>query len=330
MATTLEADLYVGTGSRAASERLPESLPTALAELADVAGVSVSTDRDLTLADGPLWLKAVNTTGQRYRELNVLDGSATPWQALAQGAVLVSEPLLTRLGVGVGGTLRLPSDVGEMSVTVAGVFRDYGSDRGLVLMDQKLYQAHFDDSGFTGIGLHARAGANLSELEQQVRARIAGNDSAQVRSTAWIREASMAIFDQTFLITRVMQWLATLIAAVGVVSALMALALERRREFAILRAQGVSQRELFRSLQIHNALLGLAAGLLAMPLGVLMARVLVDVVNRRAFGWSMTFQLAPEILLSTLCIALVAALLAGLYPGWSMVRNDPARSLALS
>ena len=96
--------------------------------------------------------------------------------------------------------------------------------------------------------------------------------TAQLRSNRWIREASFEIFERTFLITRVMQWLATLVASVGVVSALMALALEHGREFAVLRAQGMTRGELFAVLQLQNVMLGLTAGLLACPLGAAMAR----------------------------------------------------------
>jgi putative ABC transport system permease protein len=327
LGTTLEADLYVGIAGRASAQRLPSELRAAVEALPGVRGVSVSTDRELTLADGPLWLKAVNTHGPRYRELALRDGTAAPWRALSRGEVLVSEPLVRRLDLSVGQALTLPADGGPVDVVVAGVFRDYGSDRGMVLMSQQSYRRWYADRGLTGIGVHVSDPTALDAIQRQVKLLLRGHDGVDVRSTRWIREASMTIFDRTFLITRVMQILATLVACVGMVSALMALALERRREFAMLRAQGATRGELMWSLQIHNALLGLAAGVLAVPLGVVMARVLVDVVNRRAFGWSMDFQLDPGVLLLTLLLAVAAAVAAGFYPGWSMCRREPAVAL---
>ncbi len=77
----------------------------------------------------------------------------------------------------------------------------------------------------------------------------------------------------------------------------------------------------------ETGLIGLLAGLLALPLGIAQALMLILVINRRSFGWSMGIQLDPSILFQALLLALTAAVLAGLYPAWRMAQTQPAQAL---
>jgi putative ABC transport system permease protein len=137
----------------------------------------------------------------------------------------------------------------------------------------------------------------------------------------------MRIFDRTFTITEVLRWLAGLVAFFGILSALLALELERTREIGVLRAIGFVPAQI-RTLVIGQpSLLGLVAGLIAMPLGVVLAGLLVYVVNERAFGWSMDFAVTPAALTAGVLMALVAAVAAGIVPAWRLARMPLAAAL---
>lgn len=196
----------------------------------------------------------------------------------------------------------------------------------MILMGLPQYRRLFADDGINALGLELDSGADVDTVSDAVRA-LAGGFPLQVRSQSWIRQASLEIFDRTFAITRVLQWLAVLVAGVGVLSALMALALERGREIAILRAQGMTGAEVLGVLQLQTGCMGLVAGLLSLPLGLLLALILVHVINRRAFGWGMSFHVPLEVLAQSLLLAVVAALLAGLYPAWRLMRTPTAVAL---
>ena len=158
--------------------------------------------------------------------------------------------------------------------------------------------------------------------------RLRGVGAAlRIQSNREIREHSMAVFDRTFTITRVLRLLAIGVAFAGVLSALMALQLERSREQAVLRAIGVTPGQLSVLIGWQTGLMGLYAGLCALPLGWLMSAVLIEVINRRAFGWSIITQLPPAAMFEALLLALGAALLAGLYPAWRIGRVTPALAL---
>jgi putative ABC transport system permease protein len=148
-----------------------------------------------------------------------------------------------------------------------------------------------------------------------------------VRSTARLEELSLAVFDRTFQVTEVLRVLAGIVAFLGILSALLAIELERARELSVLRTLGFTPGGLGATLLTQTGLLGLAAGLAAMPIGTGLALLLVHVINRRSFGWSMEFVLTPQALASGVALAVAAALLAGIYPAWRASRIELGAAL---
>jgi len=114
------------------------------------------------------------------------------------------------------------------------------------------------------------------------------------------------------------------VAVVGILSALMAMQVERARELAVLRAMGLTPAELWGVVCGETGLVGLTAGLLSLPLGILQAAVLIFAVNRRSFGWTMEFSLSPTIFWQAIVLAVGAAIVAGIVPALITARIPPA------
>jgi putative ABC transport system permease protein len=66
---------------------------------------------------------------------------------------------------------------------------------------------------------------------------------------------------------------------------------------------------------------------LAIPVGCIITALLIFVINRRSFGWTMEMQFSSAIILQGMILGLLAALLAGIYPAWRMSRTQPAIAL---
>ncbi|UCE90503.1 MAG: FtsX-like permease family protein [Pseudomonadota bacterium] len=245
----------------------------------------------------------------------------------AGDGVLISEPYAYRHRLAVGDAVVLRTDIGDRRFPVAGIYQDYGSDHGVVTMSRATYNKHWMDSGITSFGVYARADAVPEALSASLRAILAHYDGLVLYPNRELREVSLAVFDRTFTVTQVLRLLAILVAFVGILSALMVIQLERAREFAVLRANGMTPAQLWGLVTTETGLMGLVAGALAVPLGVVLAAMLVYVINRRSFGWSMDMYIDPLTLGSALLLALVAALMAGLYPAWRMSRTPAALAL---
>jgi putative ABC transport system permease protein len=160
-----------------------------------------------------------------------------------------------------------------------------------------------------------------------MRRLSSGRQALLITANRQLRERSMQIFDRTFVITGVLYWLAVGVAAVGILGAMLALQLERARELAVFRALGMTPLQLGRMVVSQTAFIGLLSGLAAIPLGLVMGWVLINVINRRAFGWQMEMSVSTSMLLWSLLLALVAATVAGLYPAWRAAQAKPALAM---
>jgi putative ABC transport system permease protein len=332
LARTLQADVYVSAPSPVASRPEGTLEPADVDRLASaptVEGVSLYRSVVFPSQYGETRLVAVDLHPSGDAAYRWVEGEdASPLAALRRGgAVIVSEPFAFRHAVGVGSTVRLPTPQGERGFEVAGVFYDYGSDRGVVMMSLAAYRSIWGDSAVTSMGIFLRPGVDAGEAAEALRTRLTGASPVLVRSNRDLREGSLAVFDRTFEITRVLRLLALVVAFVGVVGALMALQLERGRELAVLRATGVTPAQVWLLVTAQTGLMGLSAGLLSLPLGALLAVLMTHVVNRRSFGWTLELAFPPGVLLQALALSLGAALLAGVYPAVRMSRTPPAAAL---
>ncbi|MDG4552733.1 MAG: ABC transporter permease [Candidatus Competibacter sp.] len=329
----LNADLYVASPSvEDGGDRSDVLIPAALAVLRDTPGVAaVSTYRALKIAldRRPVTLIAAELATASQTGYHLITGATdTVWPLFETGeAVLISEPLAYRRQISAGDRIDLPTEQGPRPFVIAGIFLDYGSEHGRILLHRSGYERYWHDPAVGSAAVFAAADTDPTTLRTHLRERLGPIQPLLIRSNRDIQGVTMDIFDRTFTITNVLRLLAILVAVVGVLSALLALQLERAREFAVLRATGMTAREIGGLVSLQTGFMGAAAGLLALPTGLLLAAVLIFVINRRAFGWSLPFQVNPLLLLETLALAIGAALLAGLYPIWRMARARPADAL---
>jgi putative ABC transport system permease protein len=331
--TSLAADVYVSAPTLRSGRGGESTLsPGVVERLRETPGVvSLGTYRGARVLSefGPTQLVALGIGPGSYGQFRFLSGEpGAVWPAFQErGAAIVSESYAYRHGLAVGRSLRLRTDRGERVFPVAGVFVDYGSDQGVVMVSRRTYDAYWDDRGLSSLGVVVAPGADVSAMIEILRARAGADQDLLIRSNRALREASLEIFDRTFAITAVLRILATAIAVIGVLSALMALQLERSRELGVLRAQGLTPREVWRLTLAETGLLGAIAGALAVPVGIGLALVLIRVINRRAFGWSIEAVIPMNVLLQAVGLAVAAALAAGVYPAWRMSRTPPAPAL---
>jgi putative ABC transport system permease protein len=293
-----------------------------LVAIPGVEGLALTRARVLPTSRGDLAIRAV-APGNRGFGLAVVAGEPqTALTELAAGrAVLASERLLLLRNLVVGDEIELPTPSGVVRVPIAGAFRDFNTGEPSLVMALARYRRDWQDAELTGIGLDVAAGVDPDSVEAAVRAALPDR-GMRVRSSAGIKRISLEIFDRTFKVTEVLRILAGIVAFLGILSALLAIELERARELSVLRTIGFTPRSLRATLLTQTGLLGLAAGLAAIPIGTALALLLVDVINRRSFGWSMDFVVTPGALTSGLLLAIVAALLAGLYPSWRASRIE--------
>lgn len=321
---TVMADLVVASPDWLAGEdngTRTKRLPLAWRELAAaVPGVAaVDTYRDVTVEiDGrPVSLVArdLRVHAERSRYL-FLEGDSTErlHRAVSEQGVVVSEVLAGKLGVQVGGAIALRTPKGERSFPVMGVFYDYATDGGKLVMDRSLYRSLWDDDTTTVIAVYLMPGANAAAVRRRVDEVMGQVGQSVTISNAEIRREILAIFDRTFRVTYALECIAVAIALLGIVNTLLTSVLERQRELATLRAIGASARQIRRLILWEGLYLGALGAALGVAGGVLMSLVLIHVVNKQSFGWTIQFQFPAWLVLEGVVLAVGVALVASYLP----------------
>lgn len=327
---TLQGDVYISVPDFSATRASAVIDPQVIETIQNWPGVArVDTLRSATV-DSPLGLinlaATENDNISAERQYVSLQGPAGEvWQAMRAGSVLISEPLANRLGLHeAAGEIRLYTPKGWRDFPVHGIYYDYTSSEGTVLMALNVYRELWQDNDLTALALRLEPGVNPDQITLELQDHFQGQQQLLIRPNQALRQDVMVIFDRTFAITVALRLLATLVAFIGVLNALLLLQLEKQREVGILRALGLTGRQLWRLVMVETGLMGLVAGLLAMPTGYVLAVILVFIINRRSFGWTLQMEVQPEAFVQALVIAVVAALLAGIYPAMRMSRMAAA------
>jgi putative ABC transport system permease protein len=330
---TLQGDIYISVPGGTASTPSEPIDPAVLELLEERSEISrIDTARNVTVEspEGPVDLAAIQNPDDADEELYYAQDVPTDhmWEALESGAVLVSEPFarLHRLPDH-GGEVTLFTDSGPHTFEIAGIYYDYASSEGTVLMARAAYQQWWDDDAVTAIALRLQPGVDVDQAAEDLREVLNPVQQVSVNPNRALREQVLVIFDRTFAITGALQMLATLVAFIGVLSALLSLQLEKQREFGVLRAVGLTTRQLWRLVMLETGLMGAVAGLLALPTGYALALILVYVINRRAFGWTLQLQVPADPFVLAFGVAILAALLAGIYPAWHMSKMHAADAI---
>ena len=234
-----------------------------------------------------------------------------------EGAIFVSESFAWKHHIEQHkkNILRLNTPEGPIDFPVAGVFSDFFVKGGRILINRQIHQKYWRTNFITNIELFLKPGIDpqqtVSALKQSYK-----EDMLRIASQKSLRISVMKLFDRTFAITVALQILSAIVAFIGILNTIMSLMHERQHEIGILRANGLTRGQLWKLVLIESGIIGLLAGLLAIPLGSALAWILIAVINKRSFGWTLDFYSHPEILFQALILSFFAALLAGIYPAW--------------
>jgi putative ABC transport system permease protein len=329
---TLQADVYVslpGLVSSRAQGTLDPGLLERLTTGPGVVGYSTYREAETLSEEGTTRLVALDLhpRGEAAFDFKA-GGGERGFRVFREGeGVFVSESLAYRRRLAMGDSVTLLGKAGPHSFPVAGIFYDYGSDQGVVMMSRASYDRHWDDPGVTSVGLFVGDGESVDRVVEDLRPLVGEEQAVLIRSNRALKAASLEVFDRTFAITGVLRMLAFAVAFMGVLSALMALQLERGRELGVLRANGLLPGQVWQLVTAQTGLMGLVAGILAVPAGLVLALVMIFVVNKRSFGWTLQLEVGPEILVQAVLLAILGAGLAGVFPAWRMSRTPPAMAL---
>jgi putative ABC transport system permease protein len=259
-----------------------------------------------------------------YREhWPVLQSTADVWGRLPAGdTCLVSEQLARRLNLAIGDRIELPVPNGAWSLQIAGIYADYGNPKSQLAVNAAAMFAHFPNVPRTRLTLRvapSEVPALISALSDKF-----GLDGRSLVDQATVKAESKRIFDRTFAVTAALNGFTLGVAGVALLTSLLTLANSRLPQLAPLWAIGITRRRLAAIELTKTLSVALITALLALPLGLMVAWCLIAIVNVKAFGWRLPFDVFPLQLVKLLGVAVAASLLASLLPVARLARMQPA------
>jgi putative ABC transport system permease protein len=236
--------------------------------------------------------------------------------------VLVSEPFTSKHRVKAGDSIRLSLGAVQANFRIADVYYDYSSERGNILMSRKTLLRYLPDPAPSNIAVYTKPDVPSETVRAEIEHAAAGK-RVLVASNRELRVEAIRIFDRTFVITYALEAVAVLVAVMGIAGALLVLVMDRRREIGLLRFLGGATGQIRKLILIEAGLLGLLANLVGLALGYALSLILVYVINKQSFGWTIRFHWPVAVLFGGLTIVYAATVLAGLYPARIAVRLNP-------
>jgi putative ABC transport system permease protein len=240
--------------------------------------------------------------------------------------VWVSEAVGDLFGFSAGRRIELPINGESVPLIVAGLFRDYARQHGSVLIDRADYVALTGDRRVNDAALWLSSGVTVAQAMDAIRA-LPGGDEIDIGTPGEIRELSLRIFDRSFAVTYAMEAVAMLVGLFGLSSSLGAIVLARRREFGMLRHLGLTRAQIRAMLAAEGGLLALLGALAGLAAGGAISLILVYVVNRQSFNWSMELHLPFALLLSLVFILVALAVFTAIFSGREAMGMGPVRAV---
>jgi putative ABC transport system permease protein len=324
----LPADAYVRASGGSDTAYLPEDLQRDIARAPGVARAEFTRASAVSITPGAPRVTLIARDidrGNPQGRLALIGSVLTP-AAGAPPPAWISEAVADRFGWRVGEVVRLPLGDRAVPFTVAGVWRDYARQQGAIVVERSAYVSATSDARSNDAAVWLAPGATLADVRARIES-LAGADRVEITTPGELRALSLRIFDRTFAVTYALEAVAVLIGLTGLSSAFGALVLARRREFGVLRHIGMTRAQVGAMLATEGLALGVVGMLVGVALGFVIALILIHVVNRQSFHWSMDLVVPWGALVALAAVLVLLSMATAWLSGRSAMSVDVVRAV---
>ena len=257
--------------------------------------------------------------GDTYREnWRFLDTLEKPWDTVQLGkAIIVNEQFARRTNLWVGDHVSIDPN---FSLPIAAIVGDYGNPKGQVIVNDKLFSKLYPQLYPDRFGIRTD---NPAELQSQIINQI-GIDKNSIIDQNSLKEFSMEVFERTFLVTSALNILTLGVASFAILMSLLTLADRRVPQLSPVWALGLTRSQIGKLELFRAVLLAIFVVVFSIPTGLVLAWVLLNVINVKAFGWQLPMFLFPIEYLKLGLYAVCAAFLAATWPSLRLIQTPPS------
>ncbi len=314
------ADLIVSSGARTAGPKNVPLTEDPLAGLKSVPGVKIVDLYRLirsTYQGMPILIEsfsAVESAGVRRLPTSEGDGKKSLSEMAAGKGVIVSESFQSKFGKGTNDTLELATPAGLIAFKVLGVYIDYSSDIGSVLIDRGLYKKFWQDQLVDAFDIWLEPGTDQSVVIEKIKEDYGEQYELFISTHRQLKESVVRIMEQSFVVNYAVEIVAVVVAVFSVINTLLASVLDRTREIGVLRAIGATQAQIHRMIIFEAAWMGLIGGFLGLIAGTIMSYHHVVYNTKVLTGWTFEYYYPYHPAALSIFVSVILCLLAGYWP----------------
>ena len=272
--------------------------------------------------------KLLSRTKTLFKQAPATLGTDRPFD---DRGVLISESFSLLRDVERGDTIELPTSSGNVTLQVAGVYFDYASNQGTVLMDLATYRRLYSDTdpkpAPQSLSVHLKPDADPAAVRRRIQTSLGDDEQLYCVTSKEIRQESLRIFESTFAITYALQAIAILVAGAGVASTLVTLIYQRQRELGLLSLVGATAAQVERVIVCEAIVLGAVSQLIGVIVGFLLSLVLIYVINVQSFGWTIQLRIPWVFIVAVSALVVASSALFGFIPAIRTAAADPMKTI---
>ena len=333
MGNQLRADLYIRSGESLGTEdsaTFSEEVAGLVEALPEVDAVDRFRRYSISYGGLPANLALADFRVHPGRsQMQILHGPDIPTiakQLVSTKSVIISEPFSNKHGLEVGDAVALPIGDGAEEFEVAAVYYDYSAEQGYVIGHREVLMEFLPDQQLTSAAVYLAGGSDLDAARSKIIQAVAGR-RVRVARNRELRERANQVFDRTFAITYALELVAIIVAILGMAGALLTLVIDRKTDLGVLRILGATKKQIRKLVLAQAGLLGLLSNMIGLGLGGALSVILIKVINKQSFGWTIQFHWPVGLLLAATTLIFVASVFAGLYPARIGAGLDPVEVL---
>ena len=333
MGNQLQADLYIRSGESLGTEdsaTFSDEVAGMVEALPEVDAVDRFRRYSISYGGLPANLALADFRVHPGRsQMQILHGPDIPTiakQLVSTQSVIISEPFSNKHGLEVGDTVALPIGDGAEEFEVAAVYYDYSAEQGYVIGHREVLMEFLPDQQLTSVAVYLADGSDLEAARSKIIQAVAGR-RVRVARNRELRERANQVFDRTFAITYALELVAIIVAILGMAGALLTLVIDRKTDLGVLRILGATKQQIRELVLAQAGVLGLLSNMIGLGLGGALSVILIKVINKQSFGWTIQFHWPVGLLLAATTLIFVASVFAGLYPARIGAGLDPVEVL---
>ncbi|MCG6193947.1 ABC transporter permease [Leptospira sp. FAT2] len=235
-----------------------------------------------------------------------------------ENELLISSNMAYLQNFQVGDRITIETKLGPKEFLIRGIKEHFFSERGTIMMDIGNYEKFFGIQGYNSIKIFLKKDSDHQRAERSIAEILTQNSSLKLLNSKELRELYTEGVDKVFGILGTLKTTAFIIAMISLISSLLHNLISKKTTLGILKYLGADQRQLGSILLTESVFITVVSTCWGILLAFVLSPVVLYVINKNAFGWTLKFTVSPEVPLFFLVLSPILGIFSCAVPLYTL------------